>query len=491
MNRHFRKLVASLFASALLCGLFLVATGYGLSIESVDRDAPDTQIVMSLDEALGEMERPPVLFDHGKHTESLKEDGCRVCHKPDAEGKVTYEFCTWGESADRRAIIDANHEKCAACHGGDAEGSEKARELACGECHVEDFEYRAYKWYRATFNHADHIDLMEKGCDTCHHKYDERTGESIYQKGDEAACGSCHKRKDEGKKSALRKAGHTRCIGCHEERYPEVKKEADPYSCNGCHKPEEEPAEVHEVELAARPYEKRPTKLLLSYPGSIMPAVPFDHKKHVPEDDCAKTCHPFHARTLARFDTRFVRSGDACQQCHLLAEVKIMTGGVEADKVYHDPESPHSCRGCHIKENEKPKKEEEKSPVTCKGCHTGGEVLEAVVEEFDLEAQPEGPETYVIARLSKKRLPVKFPHARHAKMVDNCNACHHESPEKEIPTCYACHGASTDFTKKSSLKLVGAYHRMCIGCHRSMGDGPITCNKCHEEKEAVAHSGQF
>ena len=490
MNRRSCKSTLSLFAAVLLFFLSPVGMGYARAADAADNDQPGKQIVMALDEAFGELERPPTLFDHKKHTDELKEEGCRLCHEPNEEGKVTYELPQFDEDADKRAIIDANHERCMACHGGDAKGSEKARALACGECHIEEIGYRAYKWYRATFNHANHIDSMEKGCDTCHHKYDEQTGESIYQKGDEAACGSCHKNKDEGKKKPLRTAGHNQCIGCHEEQYPEIKKDTDPYACIGCHKPEEKPAEIHEITLAARPYEKRPEKLLLSYPRAILPGVPFDHKKHVPEDECAKTCHQFHARTLARFDTRFAKTGNACQQCHMVIEKEIASAAVEADKVYHDPESPHSCRGCHIEKNKEPKKEEEKSPETCRGCHTGGEDLELAVAEFDLEARPEGPETYVIERLSRKRLPVKFPHANHAKMVDNCDACHHESPEKEIPTCYACHGASTDFNKKSKLQLVGAYHRMCIGCHRSMGDGPITCNKCHEEKETVQSSDQ-
>lgn len=489
MERHSRKSVAGLLITALLCVLPLAGTGGARLAEAAHNDKSGKQIVMTLDEMFGEMERPPALFDHDKHVEKLKNQGCRVCHEPNEDGKVSYVFVSLEEDADRRDAIDANHEKCMACHGGKDEGSEKTEPMVCAECHIEEADYKAYKWYRATFGHENHIDLMEKGCDTCHHKYDEITGESIYQKGDEAACGLCHKNKDEDNRIALRKAGHTKCIGCHEERFPELRKKVDPYDCEGCHKPEAKPAEIDMVKLTARSYDKRPEKLLLSYPGSIMPAVPFDHKQHAPGESCAKTCHHFHARTLARFDTRFAKTGDACRQCHLLTGAKIMSAGVEADKVYHDAESPYSCRGCHIIQNKNVQKEEDKAPDTCKGCHTGEITMaEAVAKEpipFDLEAQPKGPETYLIATLSKKRLPVNFPHSRHSTMVDNCNACHHYSPENEIPTCYACHGASVDFTKKAKPELVGAYHRMCIGCHRSMGAGPITCNKCHEEVEAI------
>jgi hypothetical protein len=30
---------------------------------------------------------------------------------------------------------------------------------------------------------------------------------------------------------------------------------------------------------------------------------------------------------------------------------------------------------------------------------------------------------------------------------------------------------------------VSAYHRLCLGCHRNIGIGPITCIKCHEKRE--------
>ena len=82
-------------------------------------------------------------------------------------------------------------------------------------------------------------------------------------------------------------------------------------------------------------------------------------------------------------------------------------------------------------------------------------------------------------------MPVEFRHALHATMIDNCATCHHHSPENERPACYTCHGISSDFAKESKIRLVGAYHRMCLGCHRNTGIGPITCVKCHEEKQAI------
>ncbi len=234
--------------------------------------------------------------------------------------------------------------------------------------------------------------------------------------------------------------------------------------------------------LVARSFQERPVNLLISHPGAILPAVPFNHEKHDPKKECSKTCHQFHARTLVSIDPRFDRTGEACQECHKQAEVSLTTNATSADETYHNAESPHSCIGCHKKEN--------KGPVTCKDCHKGGEIPAEPPAPVTAEMLEQGPDRYVIAQLSKKRLPVKFPHSQHAKMVGKCESCHHYGPEKEKPGCSTCHGVSSDMVKKSKIQLVSAYHRMCIGCHRGMGLGPVTCDTCHEERESIYEPGR-
>ena len=162
-------------------------------------------IIMAHQDIFEEFERPPVLFDHQKHTESLKDQGCKVCHTADEKGNVTYEFLRIEGNLDRRALIDAYHEKCMKCHNGDgdSEAGEEAKALGCGECHIKKDTYATEQWYPATFEHFRHIEAMEAGCDTCHHAYDEEQNKLVYQKGEEASCGECHGEKDERTKAVL------------------------------------------------------------------------------------------------------------------------------------------------------------------------------------------------------------------------------------------------------------------------------------------------
>jgi len=486
-----RKLIYGFLATGMFLILISTIAGFGRNAEGTpaNADAPDkslleTQIIMAQPDIFKELERPPVLFDHQRHTKALEDKSCDICHLKNKKGTLTYGFLEVKEKADRRSIIDAYHAKCNGCHGGNGEGSEKAHDLGCGECHVEKLQYQTAEWYPAVFEHVNHLEAMEESCGTCHHEYDEAQGALVYQKGNEATCSNCHKMKDEGTRLALQKAGHVRCIGCHEQKYLEGKRKENPYVCQGCHKLEGEPAQPEIEILTIRPYQSEPEKLLIGYPGSILPPVPYDHKKHVEEKTCNKACHPFHARTLVETDTRFLKTGDACNQCHTQAKVEMTADAINADEVYHNAESPHSCIGCHTQKNKEITKADEKTPVKCTQCHTGEETLVEVAKAAQGQPPKEGPETYIISRLSKKRLPVEFKHALHVKMIEKCNGCHHDSPENEYPQCDACHGISANFGKTSTVKLVSAYHRMCLGCHRSIGAGPITCVKCHEEREA-------
>jgi len=188
-------------------------------------------------------------------------------------------------------------------------------------------------------------------------------------------------------------------------------------------------------------------------------------------------------------DVHFLRTGDACRQCHTVAGAKTGVDALSAAKVYHDAESPKSCIGCHTKENTElagkksaaPGKEEAiKRPVTCRECHKREE---APVPPVVVSPEDTGPESYVISVLSKKRLPVTFAHSQHVTMIEKCDTCHHHGPENEGLRCGTCHGISSVLGKKSRLTLISSYHRMCIGCHRETALGPISCNKCHEERE--------
>ena len=74
------------------------------------------------------------------------------------------------------------------------------------------------------FPHAEHADLADEGCGTCHH----HTPPGVYKK-----CGTCHNKglfeKEKLNMLNLRAAYHRECIGCHEEW------ESGPTGCTECH----------------------------------------------------------------------------------------------------------------------------------------------------------------------------------------------------------------------------------------------------------------
>jgi hypothetical protein len=422
----------------------------------------------------------------------LKDEGCKGCHpsaeKTEENAKTSYEYVAWRGMPDRQALMDAYHGKCMKCHyEGETEAGKKVRALSCGECHTGEAKGPA-EWYQPVFDHFPHLDAMEKGCDTCHHEYDEQQKKLVYVKGHEQACGKCHKDKPEENRDSLRNVGHASCIGCHEKEYEAGNIKMDPYTCRGCHRPEAQKPALAPVEIVARTYQAQPGQLLISYPNSILPPVPFDHQKHDPKKDCTKCCHNFHVRTLVSTDMGFKETASSCENCHKQSDVSVRPGCLQADMIYHDKESPNSCIGCHIQKNkEEPKKEQR--PVACKGCHKEEPTASERPDYQEPVDTEKGPETSIIARISNKYLPVKFPHLQHTKMITNCDPCHHHGPQNQKPACYTCHGEPMDFMKLTKPRLISAYHRMCMGCHQDMGTGPVACTKCHEERETIYPSG--
>ena len=77
-----------------------------------------------------------------------------------------------------------------------------------------------------TFSHAEHAEMAEEGCATCHH----HTPVGVYKK-----CGSCHEKRlfesdvDKLNILNLKAAYHRQCIECH------VEWESGPTGCTECH----------------------------------------------------------------------------------------------------------------------------------------------------------------------------------------------------------------------------------------------------------------
>jgi hypothetical protein len=124
---------------------------------------------------------------------------------------------------------------------------------------------------------------------------------------------------------------------------------------------------------------------------------------------------------------------------------------------------------------------------------------------FDKEKVPEKVEIKEVANQYK---PSEMPHQKiikklttisnentmartfHAAWGDEalCAGCHHmteKSAAKKIPKCIVCHGLPFDPKEPGRPGIVGAYHRQCMGCHKTMGQKPqpLECAKCHAEKK--------
>ncbi|BAT70945.1 hypothetical protein TST_0135 [Thermosulfidibacter takaii ABI70S6] len=77
------------------------------------------------------------------------------------------------------------------------------------------------------FNHAAHVERVNKNCAVCHHKW---SGE-----GEPKPCFACHGCKKKGEAPKAMKAFHKNCKGCHKAAKKKGNVNA-PTSCKGCHK---------------------------------------------------------------------------------------------------------------------------------------------------------------------------------------------------------------------------------------------------------------
>lgn len=91
----------------------------------------------------------------------------------------------------------------------------------------------------------------------------------------------------------------------------------------------------------------------------------------------------------------------------------------------------------------------------------------------------------IIRRTEDHYGPVRFMHAKHAKVTRDCALCHHYRPvdegASETTRCSACHQEPFQKDHPERLGLKAAYHQQCMGCHREMDKGPIDCAGCHRK----------
>jgi len=97
----------------------------------------------------------------------------------------------------------------------------------------------------------------------------------------------------------------------------------------------------------------------------------------------------------------------------------------------------------------------------------------------------------VINKYSDKYEPVRFMHRKHANVLGDCTICHHRMPRDERDTygepvsmagllakemipagCAECHGAPFNPKQLHTPGLKGAYHQLCMDCHKESEQVP-------------------
>jgi len=510
--------------------------------EEVIWTKPENKISIAHTEIFGILERPQVIFDHNKHTEAFKQEGCKTCHPVDEWGDFRFDFPKKVEKKDKTSVMNAYHDECMGCHKKSVKVKEKSGPVICADCHKEELLFVHIKYPVFEFDFAYHDNHVKKlreklgkdDCSLCHHIYDpeeeDETLRLVYEKGTEESCYYCHdldkKRGPEltvitraaAKKGlTIQKASHLQCLNCHFKYTKELEilkkkkdEKAGPLECTKCHTGKYKT--IAELAKVPRPDRNQPEKPFIGIENARMKGVPLNHSSH---EKYNRTCRGCHHETL-----------NACKKCHSVTGIPEGRQ-VNTANAYHNVFSEHSCAGCHnMKKKEK----------DCAGCHSnipqmGIETMGPGKKVCSLchtgRKEPPTPTPLNVAQLDPEKVkkevtvkileneyePSKFPHLKiiqklvkisnesklatyfHANMQTICDGCHHQSraeaeAKKDTPPyCENCHSVTNDFRKTGRTRLLSAYHRQCLGCHEMMDlEKGRKCSECHKEKKEVPKS---
>jgi hypothetical protein len=527
-------LVSMAYLAVIVYGLYSVYTVEAtLRVKEPPPVKPENRIAIAHTEIFGKLERPQVIFNHAKHEEAYKTEGCNACH-PEKDGQVIFDFPKNLKKRDKTSVMNAYHDECIECHKKKSRENKKSGPVTCADCHNKETAALKVPYPVVEFDffyHDKHVKkLKEKigkdDCGLCHHSYDpEEEDEAlrlVYEPGTEESCYYCHElgrkrgpeltaiTKAAAKKGlSIKEASHQQCLNCHlrykEEYLKKGQKDAVPTECIKCHTGEFRT--VKQLEKIPRPDRDQPKRPLINIKDAKLKGVPFDHEYH---QIAEKTCRSCHHETLK-----------ACKECHNL------TGRPEGNHVnlasaYHDPSSEHSCEGCHnIKKTEKdcfgchhsipvteidslgPKKE------SCATCHSGeikGAFSRPPLSVAGLDPQ-KVPNKVKVEVLKKEYEQSEFPHMDiikklvdisnksklanyfHKDMQTMCEGCHHRShaaaevKKDTPPNCRNCHAITPEPRNLDKTTLLSAYHRQCLGCHDKMElEKGRKCADCHKKK---------
>jgi len=522
------KFQLSTFNHILPCllGLLLAGCSCGEAPETA-RTIDGSTLTLRLPDPYGELRRPAVEFNHGKHEAALQSEGCTACHPDHAEGGLVYRLGAAVYPADADELMNLYHDRCIGCHRERAaDGRQTGPEGFCAGCHAgRPAPEPGWREIRLDYSlHHRHLKSAGDKCEACHHVFDEQTEKLVYAKGQESACADCHGAADEERKLSLRNASHRGCIRCHMATAAEGGK-SGPADCLGCHDAARQAAYERPAEVP-RLMRGQQDVLWIKAPGARSNRVPFHHQVHEPTGRSCSTCHH---QTLS-----------SCSTCHSLAG-KPEGGGVPIEAAFHLASSEHSCVGCH-RQNARVGQCASchhaitRAPAerTCLLCHRGPATPEPTAEAGPpaeggdtAEARPEGepgalpppvfepvelaelppfsddfPESLRIDRMAEEYGPSSLPHGKMVRKLDElvrdsrlarrfhastellCAGCHHNSPVgTRPPPCISCHENEPHPTRDIPA-LKAAYHIRCIGCHQEL-ELPVGCTDCHKKAEGL------
>ncbi len=521
--KSFQLMVLAMFVLSILFP-FIGQT----STENSDKDKRSDRITIQLEAELGKDEMPAVGFMHDLHTQAV-EGKCTACHV-EKENAFVFKF----KRTNEKASMDLYHDGCVACHIEKKAAQEPAGPITaeCRVCHSTD-KSKGSSWKEISFDKSLHFihessdrikgmdPLIKDNCSSCHHKYNEKTKETFYVKGEEESCSYCHKSEQTDDIRPISKASHDSCVKCH-QTFKGQDIAAGPTTCEGCHDIEKQ-QKIKKVADVPRLKRSQPDTVAITgwktgsqMEKNYMPAVAFDHKSHEASAQSCKTCHH---ETLKK-----------CNDCHGTEGGESKGGFISLGQAMHKQNSARSCVGCH-KEFAKSSDcagchfqtpANNDNSESCKTCHSldqkllksgkPAEVAQMALKDLSSQYKPvqldKIPENIVIDVLSKEYKPSSFPHRKmiqaiflrveksdmakafHNDQAGLCMGCHHNSPKTlEPPKCASCHSRKGPDTKDGSdgrPGLKGAYHGQCITCHEKMEVKTIAatdCAKCHEEKK--------
>jgi hypothetical protein len=508
------------------------------------QQVPDTKAEMRSDlvvidtmKTFGKLERSPVAFLHGQHTEALAKQNqdCSACHLLDEKNRRSYKFKRIKDT-DRQTVMDLYHAGCITCHTETRAAGLKGGPLTCGACHQDNpqvaSDHRPMGMDKSL--HYRHTKTLEDKCEKCHHVYNEQTKALEYVKGQEATCRYCHGEVTVENRIDARQAFHQACVGCHQERLAK-NQSAGPDMCVRCHDADEQnliavvediprmKAGQPDVVFIKRSPDQEPQATPAAPPASdedLLTRVPFNHKAHEEFNDTCRVCHHTNLK--------------ACVSCHTLNGDE-KGRHVQLEQSMHKRDASQSCVGCHGSQQVQPQcagchasinqnLSGDGNPAACQTCHlkpqapSGDPVLEPddrtraallhesrtrVSETYPVDKIPEKVE---IKTLADQYQPAQMPHRKIVQSLERgiansklaavfhretgtlCQACHHNSPvSQKPPKCNSCHGQPFDNRQPVRPGIMAAYHQQCIGCHTRMGlekPAATDCTVCHAKKTA-------